>query len=118
MQTKTERKYIHTPGPWEVDSGMVQTVTEHTCKTPGCGVHIPIALMDRNPDNGTVPTERDANAYLIAASPDMFDALKDIQADWNAWDGYSRNAAEFIARMADTMTRVNAAIEKVEKYYG
>lgn len=67
-----------TPGPWEVCSGMVQTVAEHNCKTPGCGVHIPIAYMDREAGNGTMPVERDANAYLIAAAPEMFELLQDL----------------------------------------
>lgn len=66
----------HTPGPWEVDSGMVQTAYDHTCKTPGCGVHIPIAWMDREPNNGTMPVERDANARLIAAAPKLLAACK------------------------------------------
>lgn len=61
----------HTPGPWEVESGMVQTVAKHTCTLPGCGVHVPIALMDRNPGNGTLPYERDANAALIASAPEL-----------------------------------------------
>lgn len=66
-----------TPGPWEVDSGMVQTVREHACNLENCGVHIPIAWMDREPGNGTMPCERDANAKLIAAAPELYDAAKD-----------------------------------------
>jgi len=66
----------YTPGPWEVCSGMVQTVAEHKCKIPGCGVHIPIAYMDREPGNGTLPVERDANARLIAAAPELLEAAK------------------------------------------
>ena len=64
----------HTPGPWEVESGMVQTVREHTCKVANCGVHIPIAHMDRTANNGTLPVERDANARLIASAPDLLAA--------------------------------------------
>jgi len=69
-------KTMHTPGPWEVNSGMIQTVREHACKTPRCGVHIPIARMDREPNNGTLPIERDANAHLIAAAPDLLEACQ------------------------------------------
>ncbi len=60
-------RYGHspTPGPWEVNSGMVQTVSG-----------IPIAHMDRAPGNGTRPCERDSNAYLIAASPRLLAACK------------------------------------------
>lgn len=71
----------HTPGPWEMDSGMVQTAYIHKdCKlTVGfCDVHTPIAYMDRKPNNGTMPTERDANARLIAAAPELLEALRAI----------------------------------------
>lgn len=56
----------HTPGPWQVNSGMVETVAG-----------IPIAWMDREPNNGTMPTERDANAKLIAVAPKLLEALRD-----------------------------------------
>lgn len=56
----------HTPGPWQVNSGMVETAKG-----------VPIARMDRTPGNGTQPVERDANAYLIAAVPTLLAAAKD-----------------------------------------
>lgn len=65
-----------TPGPWEVESGMVQTAYDHDCNTPGCGVKIPIALMHRESRNGTMPCERDANAKAISAVPDLIAANK------------------------------------------
>lgn len=37
---------------------------------------VPIAKMDREPENRTLPTERDANAYLIAAAPDLLQAAE------------------------------------------
>ena len=52
----------HTPGPWDVSSGMVWH--EGT----------PIARMDREtPD--TTPVERDCNARLIAAAPELLEAV-------------------------------------------
>ena len=74
--TKTE----FTAGPWEVESGMVQTAYTHKdCKlSVDCGVKVPIAYMDRKAGNGTLPCERDANAYLIAAAPELLDALLEI----------------------------------------
>lgn len=57
--------YTHTPGPWQVNSGMVETATG-----------IPIAWMDRKPNNGTMPVERDQNAKLVAAAPELLEALK------------------------------------------
>lgn len=66
----------HTPGPWVVCSGMVETVPTDTPHHEHCG--IPIAHMDRTPGNGTLPVERDANARLIAAAPDLLTALEEM----------------------------------------
>lgn len=71
---------MHTPGPWEVESGMVQTVLEHKCKLKGCGVHIPIAYMDRTLGNGTLPVERDDNARLIAKAPEMLAFIREFES--------------------------------------
>ena len=40
---------------------------------------IPIARMDRNPPE-TTPTERDRNAHLIAAAPDLLEVCEDMDA--------------------------------------
>lgn len=60
----------HTAGPWYAVTGSVWT-------TPGGpddgGTHV--AMMDRE-EPKTKPVERDANAHLIAAAPDMLEALK------------------------------------------
>ena len=80
METK------HTPGPWEVDSGMVQTCDE-----------TPIAHMDRTIGNGTMPVERDANARLIAAAPDLLLVLETIEA---STDGLVNPLAREINRSA------------------
>jgi hypothetical protein len=96
-------KVTHTPGPWEVSSGMVQTIREHECKLPGCGTHIPIAYMDRTPGNGTLPVERDCNAHLIAAAPDLLYALQKCVEEMEG-----RNAAW------GCTARAKAAIAKAE----
>lgn len=65
----------HTPGPWRVCSGMVETARG-----------IPVAHMDRAPGNGTQPVERDANARLIAAAPELLAALQRIAtSDVECW---------------------------------
>lgn len=61
----------HTEGPWICHSGMVW-------KADGSPDGIPIARMAREPGNGTLPTERDANARLIAAAPEMLKALEGL----------------------------------------
>ena len=57
----------HTPGPWHVASGSVYSETGAT-----------IAHMFREPERGNTirPVERDTNAALIAAAPDMYEALE------------------------------------------
>ena len=58
-------KTTHTKGPWIVVSGQVETPEG-----------IPIARMAREPQNGTTPVERDCNAYLCAAAPEMLAILE------------------------------------------
>ena len=65
----------HTPGPWTAHSGAVY-VDGPNVYPKGDDLGIPIARMDREPGNGTVPTERDANARLIAAAPALLEAAK------------------------------------------
>lgn len=57
----------HTPGPYKVISGEIYA-------SPDLIKEVRIAFMDRTtPD--TRPTERDANAHLLAAAPEMLDLL-------------------------------------------
>ena len=59
---------MHTPGPWRYHSGMVW-------KDDGTEDGFPIAKMDRTTPM-TLPTERDANARLIALAPAMLTILR------------------------------------------
>jgi len=52
----------HTPGPWKLDI--------NNCITTSDNIHIATIWEDTHPENH-------ANACLIAAAPDMLDALKD-----------------------------------------
>ena len=60
----------HTPGPWVVNSGAVFT-------EPGA----PIANMVRDETAtaaGIAPCERDKNARLIAAAPELLETLENL----------------------------------------
>jgi hypothetical protein len=101
--TKVETKY--TPGPWMVDGGYVISKTE---TLPG-GASVIIADPFEHEmfvDN----RQLDANAKLIAAAPDLLEALQDIvyQAQ--------RSAIRIPADLADSI-RVfgRAAIAKATK---
>lgn len=64
----------HTPGPWTVDSGSVWT--QRPAYEDGTQ-YARVAYMDRDCEY-TRPTERDANARLIAAAPELLEALQRI----------------------------------------
>ena len=62
------RESKHTPGPWRVDANHPDYVLSATrCVT----------IIYGRPGNAT---EREANARLIAAAPDMLEALKACQS--------------------------------------
>ena len=58
----------HTPGPWTFDAGNRDVVRTET----GCN---PILIAQLYKDSRT-----EANAHLIAAAPEMLEALKKIHA--------------------------------------
>ena len=76
----------HTKGPWQVDCGMVQTEDG-----------TPIAWMDRDTPK-TIPTERDANARLIAAAPQLY-ALVRAHRISNPHDAYAETIDALIAQI-------------------
>lgn len=78
----------HTPGPWEYKGGKVLSRT-----SPHAGLVAHIyekgnLLWDKNniePVGWSDTAQRDANAHLIAAAPDLLAALKGLMA-WCAGD--------------------------------
>jgi len=72
----TEQFYGHTPEPWVAQCGSVYTkasVGEDGYAT------VCVARMDRE-EPSTFPTERDANARLIAAAPDLLAEVKRLRS--------------------------------------
>lgn len=68
----------HTPGPWVFAYGSVYVDRDNLTDANA----IRIAMMDRG-DSHTTPTERDSNARLIAAAPDLLKALQTLLATVN-----------------------------------
>lgn len=97
----------HTPGPWQVNSGMVETAYDHMCKTPGCGTKIPIAYMDREAGNGTMPVEWDSNARLIAAAPELLAELEGMVKVWKM--GWKVDKATYIADAEAAIAKAKGA---------
>ena len=69
-------KTKHTPGPWKVINGTVYIGEAHDAVPDD---RFCIAKMAREPRHHIPPTERDANARLIASAPDLLLAAKELQ---------------------------------------
>lgn len=102
----------HTPGPWVFAYGSVYR--EDTLHDESS---IRIALMDRNEPH-TMPTERDANARLIAAAPELLEALKLLcpvtHLDTCAWLNFIPGCSEREEACTCGAALARAAIAKAE----
>ena len=65
---------------------------------PDISDDIPIARMDRETDM-TVPTERDANAQLIAAAPKLLSLVRGYMNTYPL-DDYHDSAEEIVAQIS------------------
>jgi hypothetical protein len=74
MTTATETK--HTPGPWKYDPAFGCVVA---CGTVSMMICDPPAIQHRGPKGELAPAEVEfyaANAYLIAAAPELLEACR------------------------------------------
>jgi len=72
MET-TEKKVSHTPGPWKIRYGSgidMKIMSEHGKICEFRGYSHSVELMDENEE------EERANAKLVAAAPELLEALK------------------------------------------
>lgn len=93
----------HTPGPWRINGSLI---------TSQAAMALQVAIV-YPPKVGNAPRdidERDANARLIAAAPDLLDALRLLL------DGLQTYAPEFMHGLpkADYIRAARAAIAKAE----
>jgi len=78
----------HTPGPWKVISGAIVHSSDSA----------PVAEMNRTEEAskaGIYPVERDANAHLIAAAPELLKACKRLLAGYSLIDEQREEAKEY-----------------------
>ena len=93
----------HTPGPWQIivnKHGQYDIVA--TSKTDG------IAFIDKRND----PDEERANAYLIAAAPEMLEALEELRRWFD--DNVSTYEPHCSPEYAAMWRRVRNAIAKAK----
>ncbi len=95
---------LYTKGPWRV---------AHT-KQRGYGLYkiYPFNKIEKryllydDPFDLPIRTLRDNNAKLIAKSPEMYEQIKKLIADWKVWDDEA---------IADTLNFMLQIIEEIEK---
>lgn len=77
----------HTPGPWRFFENIVVTDCNNlkTNRTHGygCGNNFIARLNDGEYHEYSSAAEQAANGHLIAAAPDLLDALRDMVSDRN-----------------------------------
>lgn len=100
-----------TPGPWDTMKAGKLLVCSRRDR-PGFTIPEGVLIAEISPEQG----RETANAALIASAPELLDAARDIEANWDKWDGKIDGASvrEFAVAMAATMQFVRAAIAKAE----
>lgn len=89
-------KAQHTPGPWENDGGTIRS---------SCGVSVASVLNVAWP-LGRKPENPEANARIIAAAPELLEALIELLEDANNY------AADGIYHSPLTRSKARVAIAK------
>lgn len=74
----------HTPGPWKITSLARNGVINHRVHFPGTAEFTGtcVATVEPEDDNGAAARVADANAKLIAAAPDLLEALQTLLAQY------------------------------------
>ncbi len=92
----------HTPGPWQAVGGNVfSTVSPQEASAPIARVGVPVR-------GGPAKLgEVEANAHLIAAAPELLEALEDVLA-WGT-DTNWQNAAIAVKRAHDAIAKATGA---------
>lgn len=99
----------HTPGPWVADSfptyGHPANLTPNITINPvilGVAVNLPIAKVPRKSE------EHAANARLIAAAPDLLEALKGVEARCKS-SGYVGQDGQYLKAISAAIAKATGA---------
>lgn len=102
----------HTPGPWRVEESttLIWGRCDPDDKTT-YGMGIPVAEVRLGSTRWNGPTigwnEAEANARLIAAAPEMLEALAKMVCEYDAWSGFNDDGFE-----DETISEARAALAK------
>jgi hypothetical protein len=116
---ETESKVAFTPGPWTYSHRMIPGDKDGMYATQiyDCA-GVTIATADWYPVRGTrcVSTNREENARLIAAAPEMYEALKNVQKliAEAAMVGFNCNDGDWPERLFLSQQKTSTAIRKAQ----
>jgi len=79
---------VHTNGPWEADATHVRTAINSKATANDLRKHIAIVNITKNPEYEITKDEHEANARLIAAAPEMLEALRWLDAEMDCRDNF------------------------------
>lgn len=91
----------HTPGPWRVSQFGRQTGSQITVM--GADDFAVARCMDRTPE------EHEADARLIAAAPEMYDALKRLWLEIQRYEHIGHEGSELLEVMSDAREAIAKA---------
>ena len=92
VETLEEETQAHTPGPWTAAIEIARRIHCRTVTINGANGHA--FLADVYDGNGAYPAE--ANARLIAAAPEMYDAIRLISDLRDAWRNNDLDSTEYM----------------------
>jgi len=93
---------MHTKGPWKADWTRPGKVSWRVVGSDGGGVAAIVATQNRDPE------EKEANASLIAAAPELLEALEDLYLH----AGLIKNTG--LVALEPSLTKARAAIKKAK----
>jgi hypothetical protein len=67
---------VHTNGPWEADATYCRTAINSKATANSPRKHVAMVNLTKNPEYEITNKEHEANAKLIAAAPEMLEALR------------------------------------------
>jgi len=104
----------HTPGPWESHGSFVITTADVPSGRTfgyGCGNRFICDLNDGEYHEYDSVAEQEANARLIAAAPDLFEALPDL-THVIAWLRNGCEVEHAVTELEIYQRRIDAALSK------
>lgn len=102
----------NTPGPWKINTKQVQNGYKFDIEVPLCLIGTVYGSTNAMWDFVPGARQGEANARLIAAAPDLLDALKRLLVEHEDWINDEYNGTGLIDDLMSSVDYARAAIAK------